>query len=202
MLKVLTSQLGDSLKTVSRFLARPINVHAGNVTLGAPVARQQSQAREDQRQRERRMRHDLFRLMEQHPGSRQLMRHLDLVEKTLRRDGFAGVEALPMRVIAKALMQLEGLVWDWTSEGLAELRSRMAVIVKNRPARIASDPAEPQAAREAPVELYPTVPHGPDVTEVDHSDLGMFAEMERSWAGEVPEAISKAVAAAKEPSTA
>ena len=53
------------------------------------------------------MRHDLYQLLEQHPASRQLVRHLDLVERTLRRGGLEALEALPIRVITKALAQLE-----------------------------------------------------------------------------------------------
>jgi len=197
MIKVLTSRFDSSMKSVRRFLARPINMLQGNPTLGVPASGPREQAREEQRQRVRRMRRDLYRLMEQHPSSRQLMRHLDLVERTLRRTGLSGVEALPARVIAKALAQLERLVWDWTPVGLAELRSRMAVMVKNRPLQAA--PAEaPRAAAAtgATFELDDTAPHqaATDVTEVEPDDLAAFEEMERNWAGRAPDAVAKAMA--------
>ena len=135
------------------------------------------------------MRRDLYQLLEQHPASRQLMRHLDLVERTLRVQGLTAVEALPARVIAKALVQLERLVWDWSPVGLAELRSRLAVIVRDQPIDLSTpvvhaDSPTP-AARRIPQELA-------DVTEVDHAT---FEAMERSWHGRVPEASGAAQAA-------
>ncbi|MES1161788.1 MAG: hypothetical protein ABUL50_01840, partial [Rhizobacter sp.] len=100
------------------------------------------------------------------------------------------VEALPVRVLAKSLMQLEKLVWDWSAPGLAELRSRLAVMVKNR-----QPEAEQEAASTAALELDLHTQHSAaDVTEVDHA---AFEEMERSWAGQMPEGVAQAVAAAK-----
>jgi len=190
MLNDLQSKLGSSMKTVRSFLQRPISVQQGSVTLGVTASSLRAQAREDQRQRVRRMRRDLYELMQQHPTSRQLMRHLDLVERTLRHEGYAAVEALPVRVITKALTQLEKLVWDWTPVGLAELRSRLAVMIKNR-----QPEAEQEAASTAALELDLVTHHNAtDVTEVDHAD---FEEMERSWAGQMPEGLSKAIAEAK-----
>ncbi|MBC8056172.1 MAG: hypothetical protein H7Y61_06300 [Rhizobiales bacterium] len=179
MIDDLKSQLGSSMQTMRRFLQRPISVKQGTLTLGVPAGSARAQAREEERQRVRRMRRDLYELMQQHPTSRQLMRHLDLVERTLRREGYAAVEALPVRVIAKALAQLEKLVWDWTPVGLAELRSRLAVMVKSR-----QPEAEQEAASTAALELEMATHHSPaDVTEVDHAE---FEEMERSWAGRMP----------------
>lgn len=191
MLNDLQSKFGSSIKTVRSFLQRPISVQRGNVTLGVAASSAREQARDEQRQRVRRMRRELYELMQQHPTSRQLMRHLDLVERTLRHEGYAAVEALPVRVIAKALTQLEKLVWDWSAPGLAELRSRLAVMVKTR-----KPEAEQEAASTAALELdmMNAHPGTADVTEVDHA---MFEEMERSWAGQLPEGLSKAIAEAK-----
>jgi hypothetical protein len=190
MLNDLKSQLGSSMQTMRRFLQRPISVQHGNLTLGTPANSLRAQARDEHRQRVRRMRRDLYELMQQHPTSRQLMRHLDLVERTLRQEGYTAVEALPVRVISKALTQLEKLVWDWSAPGLAELRSRLAVMVKNR-----KPEAEQEAASTAALELDMATHHSAaDVTEVDHA---AFEEMERSWAGQMPEGLSKAMADAK-----
>lgn len=190
MLDHLHSKFGSSLKTVRRFLQRPISVQNGGVTLGVPASNLRAQARDDHRQRVRRMRRDLYTLMQQHPTSRELMRHLDLVERTLRREGWTAVEALPVRVIAKALTQLEKLIWDWSAPGLAELRSRLAVMVKNR-----QPEAEHDAASTAALELDLITHHGTThVSEVDHAD---FEEMERSWAGQMPDGLATAIAEAK-----
>jgi hypothetical protein len=141
------------------------------------------QARNERRRREKQMRRDLYQMLEQHPGSRQIMRHLDLAERTLRSGGIKAFEALPIRVIAKALAQMERLVWDWSPEGLAELRSRMAVMVKNRSREVT---AEAISTASLELEMSQT-----DVTEVEHSE---FEEMERSWAGQMPEAVAAAKA--------
>lgn len=173
MLNDLKTQFSHSMQTMRRLLQQPIGAVESSHS-------PRSQAREERRQRVRRMRRDLYQLLEQHPASRQLMRHLDLVERTLRAQGLTAVEALPARVIAKALVQLERLVWDWSPVGLAELRSRLAVIVKNQPIDVRAP-----AARSIPQELA-------DVTEVDHAT---FEAMARSWHGRVPEAASAAQAA-------
>ena len=182
MLDALKSQLGNSVQTMRRFLERPITVSQGNVTIGVSQSSLQAQAREDRRRRERQMRRDLYRLLEQHPSSRQLMRHLDLAEHALRRGGIEALEALPIRIITRALTQLERLVWDWSSAGLAELRSRMAVMVKERVSE-----AQQDAATTAAMELDMARPA--DVSEVEHS---MYEEMERSWVGQMPEALANA----------
>jgi len=187
MLNDLKTQFSHSMQTMRRLLQQPIGA-----TPGESARSPRSQAREERRQRVRRMRRDLYQLLEQHAASRALMRHLDLVERTLRVQGLTAVEALPVRVIAKALIQLERLVWDWSPAGLAELRSRMAVIVKNQPpqAQMQTQPSvtrvEASAARGIiPQELA-------DVSEVDHAT---FEAMERSWHGRVPEALAGAQAA-------
>ena len=176
MLDNLKTQLGSSMKTVRRFLERPINVNEGNLTLGVSQTSLREQERERKRRHERMLKRSLYQLMEQHPSSRQLMRYLDLVERTLRRGGLDAIDELPVRVIAKALGEMERLVWDWSSAGLAELRSRMAVMVKSRPV---------DAQREAPTteSLELDEARQADVTEVDHA---MYEEMERSWTGLMP----------------
>ncbi len=192
MLDDLQSKLGISMKTVRSFLQRPISMRKGGVTLGVPPSSARAQAREEHRQRVRTMRRDLYTLMQQHPSSRKLMRHLDMVERTLRTQGYTALEALPVRVIEKALAQLENLVRDWSAPGLAELRSRLAVMVKSR-----QPEAEQAAASTAALELDMAThaSHGTtDVTEVDHAT---FEEMERSWIGEMPEGVATAIAVAK-----
>ncbi len=182
MLNDLKSQLGDSMNTMRRLFQRPAS--------GDPARSARAQEREERRQRVRRMRRDLYTLLEQHPTSRELMRHLDLVERTLRQQGFAAVEALPVRVIAKALNQLERLVWDWSPVGLAELRSRMAVIVKTRPAEAAPEATTVPEAHELAIDSHQAA----EVTEVDHA---AFEEMERSWSGRMPSTVAAALAGAK-----
>ena len=198
----LTSRLDGVIQSLRRLLARPARAKKSSVATGAPTG----DRRGEQRDRVRRMRRDLYQLLELHPRSRELMRHLGLVEHTLQREGVAGMEALPTRVVATALTQLERLVWDWTPAGLAELRSRMAVIVRNGPARDALELGGAHGGDNEAPNTDSFAPHlamhaAADVTEVEHDDFAAFEEMERSWAGRMPAAVAKAMAA-KEPSTA
>ena len=195
MLDDLKTQFGSSFRNVRSFLARPITVTAGNVTLGVPGRAVQTQARDEQRTRFRRMRRDLYELMQQHPDARKVMRHLDLLERTLRTEGYAAVEIMPVRALASALAQLERLVWDWTPAGLAELRSRLSILVKTRRAE-----EKREIAAMPPTDVMPERASGhvgsemAEVTEVDHAE---FEEMERSWAGQMPAGVASALEAAK-----
>lgn len=192
----LKAQLGQSVQTVRRFLQRPIRVEQGNVTLGNAASSLREQAREAERQKVRLMRHDLYDLLQQHPGSRSLMRHLGMVERTMRLKGFEAVETLPVRVIAKALTQLDSLVRDWSPAGLAELRSRLAVVIKSRPldaAREAAEAAEAAAISES-MALDMAPQHAAEVSEGDDT---VYAEFERSWGGKVPDGFREAMAVAK-----
>lgn len=195
MLNDLKTQFGSSLRSVQRFLERPINLQQGNVTLGTAAHSLRAREKDEQRRRVRRMRRDLYELMQHHQGARLLMAHLDLVERTLRLEGLGAVEKLPVRVIAKALSQLERMVWDWSPAGLAELRSRMAILVKQRRAEVAVAPSAgaPASAMEE-IDFEVSAPQVDHITEVDHA---MFEEMERSWAGQLPNGAAAAIAQAK-----
>jgi len=174
MLQNLKSQIDSSVGSMRRLLQRPIK-------LGSSKAKARQQEREAKHQRVRQMRRDLYALFDQHASSRQLMRHLAIVERTLQEEGLQGFEALPMGVITKALAELERIVRDWSPTGLAELRSRMAVLARSRPPQAAS------ATGGVQIDLRASGPLGlegvAEVSEVDHSE---FEEMERSWVGVVP----------------
>ncbi len=185
MLDDFKTQLGSSIQTIRRFLERPISVQRGNVTLGVPSSILRAQARDERRQRVRRIKSDLQHLLGQHPASRQLLRHLALVERTLGRGGLEALDELPVRVIAHALDELERLVWDWSPAGLAELRSRMAVMVKTRP----TETRRETALRES---MQVDTVLDADVTEVEHT---VYEAMERSWAGAQPDTGAHGAAA-------
>ena len=126
------------------------------------------------------MRRELYTLLEHHPASRQMMRHLDVIERTLRRTGIDAVEALPVKVLDRGLNELEALVWDWSQPGLAEVRSRLAVTVKRRRHEANAPDAASQPERYD--RAMPTI--DAEVQEVSHE---LFEEMERSWTGRMPE---------------
>ena len=182
MLEDLKSHIGSSLHSVGTFFKRPLNLQSGEIKLGVARSTLIEKERSAERKQVRRMHADLFSMLEQHPSSRELVRALAVLELTLKRKGFEGVDKLPPKLLARALTDLERLVRDWSPVGLAELRSRLAVLVKNKPVL-----AEPAAAERpaSKVNVYAHLdPAQPtDVSEVEHA---VFEEMERSWAGRVP----------------
>ena len=199
MLNDLKSQLGQSMQTMRSFLERPVRVQRGGVGLGVPPASARLQAREEEIALARRMQDDLHGLLQTHPSARQLMKHLALVEFTLRYKGLRAMQALPVRVLARALAQLEKLVWDWSRPGLADLRSRLAVIVKTQPAMAASgDTGGTGGAAPAGFAAESDMDHGAsgEATELTEVDRAAFEEMERSWAGQMPAPAQRTAAAA------
>jgi hypothetical protein len=166
-----------ALNAIGRLLNQPI-------TLGArPSARKASSASVGH-VGHKQMRRDLYTLLERHPASRQTMRHLDLIERTLRRLDIEAVEALPVKVLAKGLDELEALVRDWSTAGLAEVRSRLAVAVKLRR-------HEANASTPSQIERYDSnaPPIEAEVNEVSHE---LYEEMERSWSGQMPVELAEA----------
>ena len=189
MLQVLKSQFDQSMKSVRQLLQRPIKLEEGNLKLGNSKVTELQKARDQQRQRVRQMRIDLHVLLGQHKASRLLMRHLALVEHAISTKGLAGFDRVHPRIVAKALAELESVVWDWSPAGLADLRSRMAVIVKNY--RAAPKPEAAKIEKKEPAVSAEVVAFGPSlpamISEVDHAE---FEEMERSWVGFAPAAVA------------
>lgn len=186
----LKSQIGSSLHSMSTFFKRPLNLQNGEIRLGVARSTLIEQARATEHKHVRRMRADLFFMLEQHPASRDLVRALALVERTLQRSGFEGVDQLPQKVLARALTELERLVRDWSPVGLAELRSRLAVLVKNKPVeaeKAAGAESEPPEGPASKISVFAGLDSAQpaDVSEVDHE---LFEEMERSWVGQIPKA--------------
>ena len=180
MFQDLKSQLSSSLHSMSQLLNRPLALRSGAPALPAPGGpAERAAAKLLRRAAATRMQADLADLLDQHASARQLMRYLDLVERALGR-GLSAWERLPLKVHVRALAELEKLVWDWSTDGLAELRSRTAVLVKNRPVDIASQSPDLDATQRA------------DVSEVEHS---IYEESQRSWAGGGPAGAASAALA-------
>jgi hypothetical protein len=75
---------------------------------------------------------DLAELFESMPGSRRVLRHLTYVEQQLREHGLALLNDAPLSLLRQALNELEDAVINWSPRGLATLRSKMAVAVRER----------------------------------------------------------------------
>lgn len=74
----------------------------------------------------------LAEVLDELPDIRDSVRHLVLVEQGLRTSGLAALYKLPLPVLEQALEQFEGLVTNWSPRGLATLRSKMSVTVRER----------------------------------------------------------------------
>lgn len=81
-----------------------------------------------------RMQASLTRLLDDRPANRSALRQLAFIEQALAKKGLRGLAKLPYDVLGRALDQFEGLVTNWSDEGLAALRSRMAVLLIEREA--------------------------------------------------------------------
>ncbi len=112
----------------------------------------------------------LRELLDKLPETRHTMRHLVFVEQALTKKGLRALHKLPLEVLQRALEQLEGLVTNWSPAGLANLRSKMAVVIIDREHH---DPeAEADAHRTAAVLDHglPSVPAVPEASAVEPSD--------------------------------
>jgi hypothetical protein len=83
----------------------------------------------------------LAEVLDAQPDTRATLRHLVFVEHALRKKGMRALRKLPLDVLQRALDQFEGLVTNWSPEGLANLRSKMAVAVIERETGPADDEA-------------------------------------------------------------
>jgi len=183
---------GISLEAIGRVLRQPIGrpgKTGASGTTGAASADDGAKQRSAASLRRRQMRRELYTLMEHHPATRRTMRNLDAVERTLRNGNYDSVAALPVKVLARAHAELESLVRDWSAAGLAELRSRLAVTVKERRAELTrTETIEERYSSAAP----PMTAAG--VTEVSHEE---YDEAERSWTGRVPLEVTELMEAAQ-----
>jgi hypothetical protein len=89
-------------------------------------------AAERQRQELKLMLSQLTEVLDELPETRETMRHLVFVEQALQKKGLRALKKMPLEVLKRALDQFEGLITNWSPDGLANLRSKMAVAVIDR----------------------------------------------------------------------
>jgi hypothetical protein len=78
------------------------------------------------------IRAELAALLNEKPQTRKAMRHLAFVEHALGKKGLKVLGKLPLELLKTAHGQLEDLVVNWSPQGLANLRSKMAVAIIER----------------------------------------------------------------------
>ncbi|MEP7296951.1 MAG: hypothetical protein ABI702_12250 [Burkholderiales bacterium] len=138
------------------------------------------------------MRGELRKLLDLHPSTRRVMRHLVYVDRMLAEQGLQALATVPEEVLASALAQLESMVDNWSNRDLATLRSKMSVMLMNR----AKDPFYGTANQAASAFHTESRLH---VTEATHS---MFLALERQYQDLVPNETLRSVSAAPEASPA
>lgn len=146
-----------------RFERRGLNVH---VLLETPPPLDTTAPGSSVGEALRRAHTDLGMLLDRHPDTRHLMRHLGYVEREIARDGSRAFRQVPVPVLRRAIEQLELLLRGETEHAVEPLRRRLERALRERA-------AEPVRAAAPAV----------DVSEASHS---LFDEMERSWTGQMP----------------
>lgn len=176
-----------------RTLKRPLRleVQGGNVHVRLDPPRPKSVQADPAAAAERDLRlaqSELTELLGRHSATRSVMPHLALLEKGLLKSGWRAVGKMPQPALQAAFDQLQKLIQNEASAGLAELRARMAAAAVSHAA----------AARRRVADSDLTLPtaHRPEVSEASHS---LFDEMERSWTGDLSAQLAAARAAAKTP---
>jgi hypothetical protein len=86
----------------------------------------------------------LARLLDELPENRSTLRHLAFIEHALNKKGLRALHKVPYDVLKRALDQFEGLVVNWSDQGLATLRSKMAVVLIEREPESAAQAAAPE----------------------------------------------------------
>lgn len=80
----------------------------------------------------RAMSDEMRRILDADESHRQVYRHLARFERKFAKYGLRTVEQLPIDQLRRALADFESLVRNWSSPSLADLRSRMAVVLADR----------------------------------------------------------------------
>jgi hypothetical protein len=75
---------------------------------------------------------DLSELLARHEHSRHFMRYLAYTERALKLGGPGALAQMPVEVLRKTREQLEELVSDWSSPGLAQLRMQLEVLIAEK----------------------------------------------------------------------
>jgi len=186
--------VGDLFSRELRFErdGKNVNIKLASKASAAPAA-PKPQAPPSQAEIElNQMRAELKKLLDVHPGTRRVMRHLVYVERALAADGLRALIDVPEEVLATALEQLEKLVSNWSNRDLATLRSKMSVAVVNR----SKDPFYGTGGGK------PSTFNTDSRLQVGDATHSMFLELERQYQGLVPREVLQSVKADMAPAAA
>jgi hypothetical protein len=142
-----------------------------------PRSRAEIAAAKDERDLVR-ARNELAALMDQDATLRSTLRHLAFVEHALEKKGWRGLHKVPLDALQKGLQQLESLVTNWSPEGLACLRSKMAVAVIDREHQDSDHEGEARktaAVLDNPPEIAAKAIQQAKTTSADAAEPGVVA---------------------------
>lgn len=128
-------------------------------------------ARQEQQDLQR-IQQSLTALLDDLPDTRNALRQLAFIEHALAKKGMRALHKVPYDVLKRALDQFEGVVVNWSDEGLATLRSKMAVVLIEREPEATSSREAPQPESQqadmgdAPL-AHPVALDGPDAVEAE-----------------------------------
>ncbi len=97
-----------------------------------------------------RMRGELRSLLNQTPSAREVLQHLAGLERTLKTLGLGAFEGLPSHVLKRTATQLDGVLPQPISPGIAEIRTRIAKALAAHE-RVQSAPAPAPKPVQQPV---------------------------------------------------
>ncbi|HEX2543064.1 MAG TPA: hypothetical protein VHM00_18530 [Caldimonas sp.] len=115
------------------------------------------------------------RLLVHDPGT-HVVRNLFVVHDELRASGWTAVEALPIKIVSRALTEAEIMAVDEPSQVLGTIIDTLRELKTAAEARVA------EAALDRDWETL-------QVPEVSDTNFGEFELAERSWAGTVPNGL-------------
>ena len=131
-------------------------------------------------------------LLNSHPQTRRVMRHLVFFETAFLTGSGKLAADVPVDVLKEALRQLESLVTDWSNRGLEELRSFMLFALVERTQVPTSEAAEAPVSEisEFPVDL--TSDARLDVIEEEFSH-SQFVALDDAYQGRTPAVAPKKI---------
>lgn len=141
-------------------------------------------AAQREQQELQRIQQSLARLLDELPENRSTLRHLAFIEHALAKKGLRGLAKVPYDVLRRALDQFEGVVINWSDEGLATLRSKMAVMLIEREAEAQTAPETPVAGARGPAAgvdseplAHPVTLEGDDAAEAEAALLAAYGSV-------------------------
>jgi hypothetical protein len=122
----------------------------------------------------------LKQLLDELPENRSTLRHLAFIEHALQKKGLRALHKVPYDVLKRALEQFEGVVVNWSDEGLATLRSKMAVtLIEREPEGVvaAAPPEAPNSVTDTAPLAHPVDLEGDDAAEAEAALLAAYGSV-------------------------